>query len=189
MKTVYLATRVQWRKWLSQYHDKEDKGIWLVFYKKETQHPSLEYEDAVEEALCFGWIDSIIKKIDDEKYCRKFSPRKSDSLWSDLNKKRVNKVIKEGRMTEHGLAKITAAKASGLWDRDPRAGLDLNMPDAFANALKKNQKAKRFFDQLAPTYQKHYIAWITTAKREDTKEKRIKEAIKLLARGLKLGLK
>jgi uncharacterized protein YdeI (YjbR/CyaY-like superfamily) len=189
MKEVYLPTRAKWRKWLSDNHDKEKNGIWLVFYKKETGKPSLEYEESVEEALCFGWIDSIIKKIDDEKYYRKFTPRKLDSKWSELNKKRVKKVIKEGRMTEYGLAKIEAAKKSGLWEGNPPATINLDIPKELVGALRKNKKAKGFFDQLAPTYQKHYIAWITTARRPETKEKRIKESITLLEQGKKLGLK
>ncbi len=160
-----------------------------MFYKKGSGKPSLEYEDSVEEALCFGWIDSIIKKIDDEKYCRKFTPRKSDSKWSELNRKRVKKIIKEGRMTEHGLAKIEAAKKSGLWENNPTATINFDMPKEFVDALSKNKKAKVFFDQLAPTYQKHYIAWITTAMRLETKDKRIRESITLLEEGKKLGLK
>jgi hypothetical protein len=96
MKQVYVSTRGQWRRWLAENHDKEENGIWLVFYKKETGRPSLEYEESVEEALCFGWIDSIIKRIDDDKYCRKFTPRKDDSRWSNTNKERVEKIIKEG---------------------------------------------------------------------------------------------
>lgn len=189
MKEVYLPTRAKWRKWLSDNHNKENKGIWLVFYKKGTGKPSLGYEDSVEEALCFGWIDSIIKKIDDEKYCRKFTPRRPESKWSELNKKRVKEAIKEGRMTKHGLAKIEAAKKSGLWERNPTPTINFDMPKEFVNALRKNKKAKVFFDQLAPTYQKYYIAWITTAKRPETKDKRIRESITLLEEGKKLGLK
>ena len=189
MKEIYLTTRAKWRKWLSDNHDKEKEGIWLVFYRKETGKPSLEYEDSVEEALCFGWVDSIIKKIDDEKYCRKFTPRKPDSKWSQLNRKRVQKAIKEGRMTEHGLAIIEAAKKSGLWERNPTAAINFDMPKEFVDAMKKNKKAKDFFDQLAPTYQKHYIAWVTTAKRPETRDKRIRESITLLEQGKKLGLK
>lgn len=189
MKEVYLTTRAKWRKWLSENHDKESKGVWLVFYKKEAGKPSLEYEDSVEEALCFGWVDSIIKKIDGEKYCRKFTPRKLDSKWSALNKKRVNKVIKERRMTEHGLAKIEAAKKSGLWESNLPATINFDMPKELVDALGKNKKAKGFFDQLATTYRKHYIAWIATAKHPETKAKRIRESITLLEQGKKLGLK
>ena len=102
MKQVYVQNREEWRNWLRQHHDRSN-GIWLVFYKKHTGKPTLKYDEAVEEALCFGWIDSIIKKVDDEKYVRKLTPRKADSRWSESNKKRVTKLQKQGLMTQVGL--------------------------------------------------------------------------------------
>jgi uncharacterized protein YdeI (YjbR/CyaY-like superfamily) len=174
---------------LAANHDKEENGIWLVFYKKETGRPSLEYGESVEEALCFGWIDSIIKRIDDEKYCRKFTPRKSDSRWSSTNKKRVEKIIKEDRMTGFGLAKIEAAQRSGSWKLDPRPVINLGIPRELSEVLARNRKAKDFFEKLAPTYRKHFIGWIVTAKKPETRAKRLKETLSLLARGEKLGLK
>ena len=100
----------------------------MVFYKKNAGKPTMEYDESVEEALCFGWIDSIIKKIDEEKYCRKFTSRKSNSKWSSMNKRRVVKLIREGRMTEYGLAKIEEAKRSGFWEIDPRPDIRFDMP-------------------------------------------------------------
>ena len=188
MKQLYVATKDQWREWLSRHHAAE-AGVWLVFYKKETSKPTIDYEEAVEEALCFGWIDSIIKKIDAEKYARKFTPRKDQSKWSDLNKKRVAKMIKAGRMTGAGLKKIKAAKKSGLWDQDPRPKISLDVPPEFARALARSKKAKENFEQLASTYRRHYIGWIVTAKRPETRERRIAESIALLEKGKKLGLK
>ena len=185
---MYVKTRARWRAWLSQNH-KKSPGIWLIFYKKHTAKPSLGYDASVEEALCFGWIDSIIKKIDDEKYARKFTPRKPDSRWSELNKKRIEKLTRQGLMTKAGIAIVTAAKKSGLWDKSDRPTISLTMPKEFAAALAKNKKAKTFFDKLAPTYQKHFIAWIVIAKREETKKRRIKESITLIEQGKKLGLK
>jgi uncharacterized protein YdeI (YjbR/CyaY-like superfamily) len=189
MKEIYLRNRKEWREWLSKNHDKEEKGVWLVFYKKRTKKRTLEYNEAVEEALCFGWIDSIIKKIDEEKYVRKFTPRKPDSLWSELNKQRVEKIMKEGKMTEHGLVKIEAAKGSLLWDKRDRPQIKFDMPAELEKALKKNKKARDFFEQLAPTYKKQFIGWIKMAKREETKIKRLKETIEKLEKGEKLGLK
>jgi len=188
MKQLYVADREQWRKWLSENHDKE-AGIWLVFYKKETSKLSIEYEAAVEEALCFGWIDSIIKKIDAEKYARKFTPRSDKSRWSQLNKKRADKMVKQGRMTKIGLAKIKAAKKSGLWDKNSRPEISLDIPPEFAKALARNKKAKENFDKLAPSYRRHYIGWINVAKRQETKKRRIDESIALLEKGQRLGLK
>jgi len=188
MKQVYVKTRKEWRDWLKLHHDKSD-GIWLVFFKKQTGKPSLEYDEAVEEALCFGWIDSIIKKIDDEKYLRKLTPRKDGSQWSELNKKRVAKLEKQGLMMEAGIAKVKVVKSSGLWDTQDRPRLSLQIPGEFRSALAKNRKAMIFFDQLAPSYKRNFIGWIAAAKRQETKAKRISEAIALLERGEKLGMK
>ena len=188
MRQLYVADREQWRNWLSRNHATK-AGIWLVFYNKQASMPAIAYEAAVEEALCFGWIDSILKKIDAARYAQKFTPRSDKSKWSALNKKRANKMIKQGRMTEVGLAKITAAKKSGLWDRDARPKISLDVPPEFAEALARNKKAKEYFDKLAPTYHRHYIAWIAIAKRPETKKRRIAESIALLEQGQKLGLK
>ena len=179
MKQLYVTNRDEWRNWLSENHAAK-AGIWLIFYKKETSKPTIPYEDAVEEALCFGWIDSIIKKIDAARYARKSTPRSDKSKWSLLNKKRAGKMIKEGRMTEVGLAKIKVAKKTGLWDKDPRPQISLDVPPEFAKALARNKKAKENFDKLAPSYRKHYIGWIAFAKRPETKKRRINESIILL---------
>ncbi len=189
MKQVYVKTRNEWRNWLAQNHDQVKDGIWLVFHKKRAGQPSLEYEESVEDALCFGWIDSIIKRIDDQKYCRKFTPRKDGSRWSNTNKKRVKKVIEEGKMTEFGLAKVEAAKKSGQWELDPTPTIQLEVPQGLADALARNKRARDFFESLAPTYQKQFIGWIVTAKRPETKAKRIKESAALLAKAKKLGLR
>ena len=188
MKHVYVTTRTEWRNWLSQNHDRS-AGIWLVFYKKHTGKPALEYDDAVEEALCFGWIDSIIKKIDDERYVRKLTPRKADSRWSDLNKERVKKLIKQGLMTEPGLAMVKQAKRKGLWTQPDQPRMSFEIPAELKEALGRNKEAKSFFDQLAPTYQRQFIGWISVAKRQETKTRRVHESIALLEQGKKLGLK
>jgi len=188
LNQLYIKTRDEWRRWLCEHHQTE-KELWLVFFKKETGKPSIEYDASVEEALCFGWVDSIIKKIDAEKYARKFTPRKSESPWSESNKTRVKKMIERGRMTESGLARVQEAKQNGLWFKSTRPNISFDIPEEFDNALQKNKKAQEFFEQLAPTYQKQYIGWIVVAKRPETKEKRIKESIALLNKGEKLGLK
>ena len=188
MKQVYVKNRNEWRDWLRQYHDKST-GIWLVFYKKHTGKPTLAYDEAVEEALCFGWIDSIIKKIDDERYVRKLTPRNADSRWSDLNKKRIAKLKQQELMTPTGNTMVKEAKASGFWDKPDRPQLSPEIPKELESALAKNKKARSFFDQLAPSYRKQYIGWIAFAKRQETKERRVKEAVVLLERGEKLGMK
>jgi uncharacterized protein YdeI (YjbR/CyaY-like superfamily) len=189
MNQVRITTRDQWRRWLATNHDQEKDGVWLVFQRKNTGKPSLGYEESVEEALCFGWIDSIIKRIDDDSYCRKFTPRKDDSAWSNTNKQRVEKITREGRMTEFGQAKVDAAKGSGRWAMDPRPAINMDVPRELSVALDRNLDARDFFEKLASTYRKHYIGWIVTAKRPETRAKRIRESVALLARGKKLGLK
>lgn len=188
MEEVCFKSRAEWRRWLARNHDKST-GIWLVFFKIQASKTSLDYDAAVEEALCYGWIDSIIKKLDEDRYARKLTPRKLDSLWSDSNKRRVAMLIKNGQMTKFGLAKIEAAKQSGLWSKSPKPQITAGTPAEFEQALAKNKKAKTFFDQLAPSCRKQYIGWIAIAKRPETRERRIKESIALLARGEKLGMK
>jgi len=189
VKSLYFKTSPEWRTWLQSNHDKETE-VWLIFFKKNPR-PSLDYESAVEEALCFGWIDSIIKKIDESKFARKFTPRRDSSKWSAINKKRVARLMKSGRMTHVGLSKIKAAQQSGQWNEPdrPRPTISFDPPGDFIKALNQNRKAKEFFEQLAPTYQKQFIGWIIIAKRQETKEKRIRESIQLLEKGEKRGLK
>lgn len=189
MKQLQVKNRIQWRRWLAENHAQERDGIWLVFNKKTKAKSSLAYEESVEEALCLGWIDSIIKRIDDGKYCRKFTPRKDASRWSTTNKRRAEKMIKAGRMTKFGLAKIEAAKMLGNWDKDPWPAINLEIPRELFEAFARNRKAKSFFEKLAPTYRKQFIGWIVTGKRSETKAQRLKESLALLAKGQKLGLR
>jgi len=189
MKTLEVKNRNDWRAWLATHHDQETE-IWLVYFKKQSGQRSIEYSESLDEALCYGWIDSIIKKLDEIKYVRKFTPRKDDSKWSLVNVKRAEKLIQDGLMTEYGLRKINAAKASGSWQNPgQKPELNFEMPEEFALALRQNPSAKQVFEDLAPTHQKRYIIWISTAKRPETRAKRIMESIKLLTEGKKLGLK
>lgn len=188
MNTLEVKTRAKWRRWLERNGGKETV-IWLVFQKKHTGKPSIEYDAAVEEALCFGWIDSIVRRLDEERYARKFTPRRPGSQWSEANKKRVAALIERGLMKEQGLLRVEQAKESGLWAKSDRPELSFQIPKELETALSKNKKAKAFFQSLAPTYQKHFIGWIVTAKRQETKDRRVKESVGLLERSKKLGLK
>jgi uncharacterized protein YdeI (YjbR/CyaY-like superfamily) len=164
--------------------------LWLIFYKKETGKPSIDYEAAVEEALCFGWIDSLVKKIDGEKYARKFTPRKNSSVWSDLNKMRVKKLIKNGKMTEFGLDKINAAKEIGAWNKKTKSPkISYDAPKDFISELNKNKKARSNFDEFPISDKKRFYMWINIAKKKETRERRIKESIDLLNKNKVLGLK
>ncbi len=188
-KTFYARNREEWRAWLEKHHAIESE-VWLVYYKQHMGKPRVAYDAAVEEALCFGWIDSNIQKIDEEKYAQKFTPRKNTSKWSALNKKRVAQMIQEGKMTEAGLATLNYEGQEDDYGRTPeRAEQDLVPPPFFAQALRLNRKARDYFNSLAPSYRRNYIRWLSAAKTDETRNKRVKEAIALLAENKKLGMK
>jgi uncharacterized protein YdeI (YjbR/CyaY-like superfamily) len=154
-----------------------------VFRKGETRPKDLTYEDSVREALCYGWIDSLIKRLDDERYARKFTPRKPTSNWSEVNRKRWAELNEAGLLAPAGVA------AAPTNNRDaPRPKIP-ELPAYIARALKKNAAAWRFFRELAPTHRRNFVVWIHMAKRPETRERRIRESIALLAAGKKLGLK
>jgi uncharacterized protein YdeI (YjbR/CyaY-like superfamily) len=182
LKTLDLRTRQQWRAWLAKHHA-ASPGVWLIFHKDHTGVKSIPYEDSVREALCFGWVDSLIKRLDDDRYARKFTPRQPASKWSDSNRKRWAELQAAGRLAAPGL---TAAPTSNTYA--PRPAIS-DLPAYIAKALKANPKAWSFFQQLPPTYRRHFVVWIHIAKRPETREKRIRESIALLSSGKKLGLK
>jgi len=193
LEQKFFPNQQTFRSWLSQNHDKSP-GIWLVFYKKHLKIECIDYKEALEEALCFGWIDSIIKKIDDEKYARKFTPRTNTSNWSEVNKKIFTALIKEGRMTEFGLMKIDIYLKTGKveWSSkevEKKETKSLIAPDFMIEAFAKNEPALTNFTNLTSTHKRYYILWITTAKKEETIQNRLKEAIELLKQNKKLGLK
>jgi uncharacterized protein YdeI (YjbR/CyaY-like superfamily) len=172
----------QWRSWLRKHHA-ASPGVWLVFHKDHTRVKSVSYEEAVRQALCFGWIDSLIKRLDEDRYARKFTPRKPASKWSDINRKRWAELSESGLLAAPGLA---AAPTDNSYA--PRPAIP-DLPAYVARALKADPKAWQFFQALAPTYRRHFVVWIHTAKRPETREHRIRESIALLAAGKKLGLK
>jgi uncharacterized protein YdeI (YjbR/CyaY-like superfamily) len=187
-KELNLTTRAKWREWLLKHHATESE-VWLVFHKKHTGVARVPYEDAVEEALCFGWIDSIVKKIDDDKYKQKFTPRRKKSEWSELNKKRARKMIRQGLMAEPGLEKIKEAKADGRWGKVKFRESPVRIPLELRDALKEAGKARENFDNFPTSYQKLMIGWIMSAKTVATRERRIKEAVQLTAKNKRLGMK
>ena len=188
-KMVHVVTRDDWRAWLEKHH-RTEREVWLVFFKKQTGRRSIPYGDALEEALCFGWIDSIIKKIDGEKYVRKFTPRTNRIKWSELNLKKVRELMAKGLMTKAGLSKIDDGLLKGTKKTTARrAAAELQIPPYLNQALEADPKAMEYFGKLAPSYQKLYIGWIDSAKKEETRLRRLKEAIDKLSRGEKLGMK
>lgn len=182
LMTLRVTTRRQWRSWLTRHHT-SSPGVWLVFYKAHTGVKSIALEDAVREALCFGWIDSLVKRLDDDRYAIKVTPRKPASNWSDVNRKRWAELKAAGLLTPAGLG---AAPTNNSYA--PRPTIP-DLPAYIGKALRANPKAWAFFRELAPTYRRHFVVWIHIAKRPETRARRIRESISLLAAGKKLGLK
>jgi uncharacterized protein YdeI (YjbR/CyaY-like superfamily) len=185
---LYVTNRDDWRKWLKKNH-KNKKEIWLIYYKKHTGKPSLPYDDAVEEALCFGWIDSTVKRLDDEKYAQKFTPRNTKSSWSELNIKRAWKMIKEKRMTHAGFLKCKDVLKSA--EKKPKAKplkKKIVIPSDLKKTLTKNKKALKNFENFAPSYKRLYIGWINDTKKQETKEKRISRVVEWSAQNQKPGM-
>jgi uncharacterized protein YdeI (YjbR/CyaY-like superfamily) len=186
IKTLEVRTRAQWRAWLEKHHASATE-IWLVFHKQHTGAASLDYEAAVEEALCFGWIDSLVRRLDDRRYARKLTPRKPDSRWSDLNRRRYASLAKRGLLREAGRANAPTGKRS--YTLAQRRAYDAPVPSYIGRALQANPVARRFFESLAPSYRRAYVGWIDAAKRAETRERRLHEAVVRLAKRQKLGLK
>ena len=185
---VYAASRKEWRTWLEKNHATADE-IWLVYYKKHTGKPSVEYTDSVEEALCFGWIDGLKRSLNEETYTHRFTPRRARSRWSPLNIKLAKKMIKEGKMTQAGLEAFNQRVS---YDDDitmPRNAREIPLTPELEKALRANKKAWDNFNNLAPSYRKHYVGWLRSAKKQETRERRLKEAIQLLSQNKKLGMK
>ena len=180
-------SRSAWRRWLSANHDRVDQ-VGVVFYKKHVGKPTLSYNDAVEEALCFGWIDGVKKRIDDERYMHRFTPRKPRSRWSETNRKRVERLLVSGQMTLAGQRLIDEAKRSGTWSCQPEA-TRFEMAPAFSAALEADPDARVSWNTLAPSYQRQFIMWIGIGKREATRDRRIAESLELLRRGERLGMR
>lgn len=171
-----------WRNWLEQNHDREQE-VWLVYLKAGRGKTNIDYESSVEEALCFGWIDSIIQKIDDEKYARKFNPRRMDSKWSETNKRRVLKVIREGRMTEAGMAKVTF-DVGGVDTSKPKAKrAPVQMPEKMEEALKSRPGLWEAFQNVSPSYRRNYILWLSDAKKPETFARRLQILIEEVLAG------
>lgn len=177
-KPLYVTSREEWRAWLTTHHQSETE-VWLLFYKKHTGRPRISYDHAVEEALCFGWIDSIVQRIDDEKFAQKFTPRREGSKWSALNQQRLHKLIREGRMTEAGRAKLDPAALSEELHAQPGAE-DGDIPPVVKQALLAHPKAWKNFRSLTPSRRRAYLRLIMDAKQAETRERRVRQAISLL---------
>ena len=185
--TLYVQNNTEWRAWLEQNHQVV-KELWLIFYKTGTEKPTISYDDALDEALCFGWIDSIIQSIDDEKYARKFTPRTNTNKWSERNKQKIARLIRENRMTAAGLSKIP--NLSGFDESIPAPKpKECKIPPDIEQTMRANPNAWENFNRLAPSQRRNYLDWVLNAKKAETINRRLKEVINCLAQNKPLGLK
>ena len=182
-----FKNRDEWRKWLEKSHITE-KGIWLIHYKKGSNKKSVSHIEAVEEALCFGWIDSKLKSIDEERFILRYTPRKGKSVWSKINKDAAKKMILLGKMTYEGLEKINIAKKQGLWDSAYTNLKKERLPTDLKKALLSNNEAWNNFKNFANSYRNMYIGWVNNAKTDLTRKNRIDEVVKRSSQNKKPGI-
>lgn len=169
----------EWRQWLMENHHSQ-ASVWVIYYKKKSGKPSISWSDAVDEALCFGWIDSTRKTVDEHRFIQFFTKRKPKSVWSKINKEKVQKLIKEGRMTQAGLDSIERAKQNGSWNILDEAE-DLLVPKDLEKELNNKPGAMDFFLGLSKSVRKSILQWLLMAKRPETRQKRIVEIAELAA--------
>lgn len=184
---LYVKNRVEWRKWLEANHSMVE-GIWLIYYKKPSWKPRIPYNEAVEEALCFGWIDGKIKRVNDEYYMQWFTPRRPGSRWSKLNINRAQKLINEVRMRPAGLVayKETTMRPELIYDI--KSVNNLLVPDDLMEALKNNIAAYNNFTNFTPASRKLYLLWLTSAKRAETRQSRIKMIVERSEKNIRAGM-
>jgi uncharacterized protein YdeI (YjbR/CyaY-like superfamily) len=177
-----VRTRPQWRAWLVKHH-RSSPGVWLVVHKAHTGVKTMPYEDLVREALCFGWIDSLVKRLDDDRFAIKVTPRKATSTWSDINRRRWKELHAAGLLTPAGLATAPTEHRYAPKPNIPE------LPSYIRKAIKSHPDAWTFFQKLPRRERRNFVVWIHIAKRPETRERRIRESLALLAAGRKLGLK
>jgi uncharacterized protein YdeI (YjbR/CyaY-like superfamily) len=178
-KPVWMRSRAAWRRWLDRHHAKRS-DVWLAYYKAHTGRPSVTYVDAVEEALCYGWIDGQVRRIDDESWCQRFTPRRKGSEWSKVNLRRFARLTELGLVTDAGRAAGPTRNtkvAASFWDR-----ADVTPPE-IADALKASRKAWAAFQALPPYKRKLYVTWLISAKRPETRARRVAQSIEMLEKG------
>jgi uncharacterized protein YdeI (YjbR/CyaY-like superfamily) len=182
---IHPETRAEWRSWLEENHDRSP-GVWLVQWRTATGRSRLTYEDAIEEALCFGWIDSLARRLDDERSMITMTPRRPKGVWSRSNKERVERLLAGGRMAEAGLRAIEVAKGNGAW-----TALDdvdaMVVPDDLAAELAENPAAQAHFEAFTVSAKKMILQWVKTAKRDETRRRRIAETVRLAAENRRPG--
>jgi uncharacterized protein YdeI (YjbR/CyaY-like superfamily) len=177
-----VRTRGEWRRWLAEHHG-SSPGVWLLRHKQHTGVETMPYEELIREALCFGWVDSLVKRVDEDLYAIKVTPRRPSSKWSDLNRKRWEELQAAGLLAEPGL------RAAPTANRYASAPTDPELPAYIATAFETDPGAWTFFQSLSARNRRDFVLWIHTARRPETRERRIRESMELLSAGKKLGLK
>ncbi|KAB8334740.1 hypothetical protein SD80_006890 [Scytonema tolypothrichoides VB-61278] len=175
LQTFYAKDRKEWREWLEKNHH-TCVGVWLIYYKVKSGKSSVQYSEAVKEALCFGWIDSKVKSLDKERYMQIFTPRKPKSVWSKLNKQYIQELIEQDLMTEAGFKKIEVAKQNGSWTTLDEIEA-LIIPADLKQALEANETANRYFEAFSNSSKKNILFWINNAKHPQTRLKRIEQTV------------
>lgn len=183
LETLEVRDRRAWRRWLKVHHDTASE-VWLVFHKRHTGVSCLDYEAAIEEALCFGWVDSLITRIDDDRYARKFTPRRPDSRWSTANRRRYADLATRGLLAPPGMQRPPTERDGDA----PRPDIEA-LPPYIRQAFDAHPQAGSFFERLAPSRRRALIGWIDSATQEQTRQRRLKEALRLLAQRLPPGMK
>jgi uncharacterized protein YdeI (YjbR/CyaY-like superfamily) len=179
-----VGDRRGWRRWLEDNHTYETEA-WVVIQKKRSNKKGLKYDEAVDEAICFGWIDSKMQRIDDERFRQRFSPRKRNSLWSKINRERAEKMIELGLMIGAGFEAIEEAKRNGQWDSAYTSKVTPIIPENLVEALQENNVSRENFDRFSNSVKLQYVHWIESAKREETRARRIAEVVKRAEQNIK----
>lgn len=182
LPVISFESKKKWSEWLVKQHDKSC-GLWLKLAKKDSGIPSITYEEALDVALCYGWIDGQKKGFDDKYWLQKFTPRGARSIWSKINTEKVERLIKSGEMKPAGLRAVESAKQDGRWDAAYASQKNSAMPDDFQAALDKNKKAKAFFSTLKSAERYSFLFRIQTAKKSETRAKRIQQFVEMLENG------
>ncbi|WP_191965912.1 MULTISPECIES: YdeI family protein [Haloferax] len=184
MIPIFFESRNEFRTWLEEHHDTAEE-LWVGYYKVDAERSGIGYGESVEEALCFGWVDGLIKGIDDETYTRRFTPRRPDSKWSKANKERVEAMVEVGEMTRAGMELVEAAKESGEWADAYRLADDHEIPAELEAALRENETAWENFQNFSNTDQHAFITAVEEAKTDETKQKRIERTVGLAEQDLR----
>jgi len=178
--------KAEWRAWLSTNHALEAEA-WLVINKKHAPKPGVFYEEAVEEAVCYGWIDGLTKSLDSETYVIRFTPRRANSIWSMSNRERVARMIEQGRMTEAGMARVREAMANGQWEEAENRKKASDLPAELTQRLAEKPGIKEKFEALPASQKEMFLYWIKSARTAETRERRISEMIEMVEQNRRLG--